>query len=300
MNLTRYRVTTDPTANFDRGVRAHVAVPIDPNFTTEKAVGWCERGDELNLNPVWNHSGHVALDMRVETLKVPTKELKRLVRLSPQTDKREAKEFLRGDLRRKIPSKIKVVPMVWDLSRKLVYFGSQSTSDTEAFLSLFASTFAAVLELDTWGADEGFLTWLFYAVVNEQATATLDDKIRLGLGAGKMIVESDFEQARRAVGEGYLVRELPIWLTVGDKTWGVVLDCQQQYHSVKLPAILAENEEEVTEELALLEQLDGLVRSLWDRYQRLRGPALTEQMKVWAMAEKKMELAELAPGAAVN
>lgn len=299
MNLTRYRVTTDPTANFDRGVRAHVAVPIDPHGPEEKAVGWCQRGDELNLNPVWNHSGNVALDMRVETLKVPTKELKRLVRQNTSLDKREAKEFLRGDLRRKIPSKIKSVPMVWDLTRKIVYLGSQSTSDTEAFLGLFANTFGAVLEVDAWGADEGFLTWLFYAVVNEQVSATLDDKIRLGLGMGKLIVESDFEQARRAVGEGYTVRELPIWLTVGDKTWGVVLDCQQQYHSVKLPALLAENEEEVTEELALLEQLDGLVRSLWDRYQK-RDDGLLARVKEWASAEKVEDLPALAATGPVN
>lgn len=292
MNLTRYRVTTAPTANFDRGVRAHVAVPIDPNLTEEKGVGWCERGDELNLNPAWNHSGNVALDMRVETLKVPTKELKRLVRQNTSLDKREAKEFLKGDLRRKIPSKIKAISMIWDLSRKMVYLGSQSSGDTEAFLGLFANTFAAVLELDTWGPDEGFLTWLFYAVVNEQVSATLDDKIRLGLGMGKLIVESDFEQARRAVGEGYTVRELPIWLTVGDKTWGVVLDCQQQYHCVKLPAILADNQEEVAEELALLEQLDGLIRSLWDRYQK-RDEGLAVRIKEWASAERVEPLPEL-------
>lgn len=299
MNLTRYRVTTDPVANFDSGVRAHIAVPIDPHGTEEKAVGWCQRGDELNLHPVWNHSGNVALDMRIETLKVPTKELKRLVRQSTSLDKREAKEFLRGDLRRKIPSKIKSVPMIWDLSRKVVYLGSQGSGDTEAFLSLFANTFAAVLEVDTWGADEGFLTWLFYSVVNEQVTATLDEKIRLALGSGKLIVESDFEQARRAVGEGYTVRELPIWLTAGDKTWGVVLDCVQQYHCVKLPAILADNEEEVTEELALLEQLDGLVRQLWDRYQR-RDPGMEERIKAWATAPKAEPTPDLAPSGVVN
>lgn len=286
MNLTRYKVTSDPTANFEKGVRAHVAVPIDPNLTEEKAVGWCARGDELNLQPTWNHSGNVALDMRVETLKVPTKELKRLVRLSSNTNKREAKEFLHGDLRRKIPSKIKAVPMVWDQQRKIVYFGSQSTSDTEAFLSLYANTFQASLEVDRWGEDEGFLTWLFYAVATEQATATLDDKIRLSKGEGSILVESDFDQARRAIVEGYTVRELPIWLTVGDKTWGCILDTMQQYRSVKLPALLSENEEEVTEELALLEQLDGLVRALWDRYQRAKGPDLTEKVKAWAAGKQ--------------
>lgn len=44
MNLTRYRVTTVPTAHFDNGVRAHVAVPIDPHGNPGGQAGPVRKG----------------------------------------------------------------------------------------------------------------------------------------------------------------------------------------------------------------------------------------------------------------
>lgn len=164
MNLTRYRTFGKLPQNFyplfEPAVRSHVAVPIKPDGTDERAIGWCEHGDELNLHPTWSYGGAVVLDLRIETLKVPSKELKRAVRVRRQELERERgeqlgksalmelKDLIKADFRKKLPPKIATVPMLWDVDRQRVYVGSQNQSVLESFLKLFANTFKMALDIE--------------------------------------------------------------------------------------------------------------------------------------------------------
>jgi hypothetical protein len=304
LNLTRYSVLGDlPIQSaLEAGIRAHHAVPIDPAGTDERAVGWCQHGDELNLHPDYRYGSCIVLDLRIESLRVPSKELKREVRklqIAGSTMKsRDLKEVVKADLRKKIPSKIVAIPMLWDVDRKRVYLMSQSPSARESFLLWFAVTFAIQIEMEEPTTPEGahraeFLTWLFHLVATEKQTGfaiMLGDKMRLAHGEAEIVIDSDMDQARRAVAEDYTVRELGLHFSVGDRMWTATIDCALQLKGVALPAILGEGtEEETLERAELLAELDGMIQSLYQRYLADRRAAWTNTLyliKRWASAEK--------------
>jgi hypothetical protein len=245
LTLIRFRVLEpikDQVSDFDQGIRAHHAVPIDPAGTEERAVGWCQHGDELNLYPDWRYGDAISMDMRIETLKMPGKELKRLVRqrrleIEKETGsplaygaQQELRDLKKLELRQRVPSKITSVPMLWDMDRRRIYLASQSGSVTESFLLLFANTFKVALDIEgsgAWGGEKlpldvvrgEYLTWLLHKVSRGPATSLmaendeeiqllLGDKMRLAYGEASILVDSDPDTARRAVGEGYTVREI--------------------------------------------------------------------------------------------
>lgn len=324
LTLTRYRIlgTLPKTFNdFEKGIRAHTAVPISPEGTDERAIGWCQHGDELNLEPYYRFGDSVVLDMRIETLKVPPKELKREVRIRCKaieaeekqpmslTRKKELKDLKKIELRKRLPPKISLVPMLWDLDRKRLYVMTQSASALESFLRLFTDTFKTAIDVEgatAWGGDKlpaearswDFLTWLFYkisidtpwGVDGQQVKIILGDKIRLGLGEAKIIIDSDAEQARRALATNYTVRELTMHIQIGEQMWSLSLDCDLQVRGVALPALLTEGpEEETIERASLLATMDSVLKRCYERYldARLRDhwPDTIKAMQGWASVQ---------------
>lgn len=295
MNLTRFAAKGTLPPNVDRRIAAHTAVPIDPATTTDRAVGWCQHRDELNLRPVWNHNNIVLMDLRIETLKPPGKELKRLVRQRvaeleaelkeplPKFRKIEIRDVLKMDLRKKIPSKITTVPMLWDLNRNRVYLYTQSQSVIDSFLLVFSQTFEIATDIEgtlAWNdkADihtgSTFLTWLFYKSSQnngewmlpglDRFTVQMGDKFLLGHGDAVAAFSGDADQARRSIAEGYRVRELPLCILIGDKMWMGTLNTALQWKGVKLPTILGETPEETAMETSeLLAELDGMLRGMF-------------------------------------
>lgn len=316
LNLTRYRILTDlPSLSaIEAGIRSHQAIPIDPAGTEERATGWCQHGDELNLRPDYRYGNCLVMDMRIESLKVPSKELKREVRKREAQEPtppsrgrlREIKDVINMDLRKKIPSKISAVPMLWDIDRKRIYLMSQSPSARDSFLLLFAGTFAIPIDIEgpeAWGkvADDvqrgEFLTWLFWTAANFKPISSrpfqlmLGDKMRLAHGEAEIVVDSDLDQARRAVAEDYTVRELGLHFSIGERMWTATIDCALQLKGVALPAILGEGtEEETLERSELLAELDGMLEALYRSYIADRKDGLwserLRQIKQWASAEK--------------
>ena len=232
MNLTRFRAKGTLPSHADRRVQAHAAVPIQPETTTERETGWCQHGDELNLRPVWNHNNVVLMDLRIETMKAPGKELKRLVRQrvadfekegEPVTSgkRREIRDVLKMDLRKKIPSKITTIPMLWHLAEDRLYLFTQSQSVIDSFIILFANTFEQSIDnegLLSWCKDVDpmtgptFLTWLFFRSSQnngewmlpglDRFTVQIGDKIRLGHGEAVAHFAGDGRLGRQ-VDHGY-------------------------------------------------------------------------------------------------
>ena len=323
LTITRYQLVGElpkTFKDFEKGVRAHIAVPISPEGTEERAIGWCQHGDELNLQPSYRYADFIVLDMRIQTLKVPTKELNREVRIrreeiekedgAPMNKSRqiELKDLKRLELRKRLPSKFSSVPMLWDLDRRRIYVMTQTSSALESFLALFAATFNLAVDIEgsaAWGGTklplearcQEFLTWFFYKIANETpwgidgqpVTIILGDKMRLGLGEAQVIVDSDTDQARRALAQNYTVRELPLHIQIGDQMWTLTLDTSLQVRGVKLPALLMEElEEETLERAALLAKMDEILKRAYERYiaERLSDDwaSILAAMGAWARA----------------
>ncbi|HNB04640.1 MAG TPA: recombination-associated protein RdgC [Thauera aminoaromatica] len=295
MNLTRFAAKGTLPKNVERRIAAHAAVPIQPETNTERAVGWCQHGDELNLHPAWNYNNIVLMDLRIETLKPAGKDLKRLVRQRvaeleaelkeplPKFRKIEIRDVLKMDLRKKIPSKISTVPVLWDLARNRVYLYTQSQSVIDSFLLVFGQTFEVPTDIEgtlAWNdkADlhtaPKFLTWLFYKSSQnngewmlpglDRFVVQMGEKFLLGHGEAVAAFNGDADQARRAIAEGYSVRELPLCIFIGDKLWMGTLNTALQWKGVKLPTILGETPEETAMETSeLLAELDGMLRGMF-------------------------------------
>lgn len=175
MALRRYQVLTampnDALEIFEKAIRAHALVPIDPDRNESKSVGWCSIFDAQDLDlytSKWITHGHIVLSLRVDTLKPPADEIKRLLRQRQReleaerkeplsaSALRELKDLIVMDLRRSTPVKTRTVDVLWDVSAKIVYFLSQSRAMNEAFLRLFAETFNVGLDTEgpgVWAAD---------------------------------------------------------------------------------------------------------------------------------------------------
>lgn len=167
--LRRYRVLAPPKADyreqFEKAVRAHALVPLEPESSRaeEKSVGWCSLYDENDLDLHFSKffvEGRILLSLRVDTLKPPAAEVKRLLKqrqreLEAQRKEplsasalRELKDMIVLDLRRRTPPKTRTVDMEWLLEEQRLYFFSHSKAMNEAFLRLFAETFNVGVDLE--------------------------------------------------------------------------------------------------------------------------------------------------------
>lgn len=167
--LRRYRVLARPPADFrelyEKAVRAHALVPLDPESgqNEQKSVGWCSVFDEHDLDLSFSkfyHDGRIMLSLRIDTLKPPTDEVRRLLkqrqreieasRKEPMSASalRELKDMIVIDLRRRTPPKVKAVDVLWHLDEQRLYFLSHSKAMNEAFLRLFAETFNLGLDIE--------------------------------------------------------------------------------------------------------------------------------------------------------
>jgi hypothetical protein len=167
--LRRYRVLATPPQDFrelyEKAVLAHVLVPLNPesNRAEEKSIGWCSVYDENDLDLHFTKffvDGKIILSLRVDTLKPPAAEVKRLLKqrqreIEAQRHEplsasalRELKDMIVLDLRRRTPLKTRTVDMLWELDAQRLYFFSHSKSFNEAFLRLFAETFNVGIDIE--------------------------------------------------------------------------------------------------------------------------------------------------------
>jgi hypothetical protein len=165
--LRRYHVLGDlrgalTTDRLNAALKAHALVPLDPERNEEKSMGWASPTDEQDLNlhtgKVW-FGGKLVLTLRMDTLKAPSAEVKRLVKVRQReleaerkaplsaSALRELKDMIAMDLRRRTPVKTRTVWMVLDPDSNTVLLTSHSKGVNEAFLHLFATTFNVPLDL---------------------------------------------------------------------------------------------------------------------------------------------------------
>lgn len=168
ISIRRYLVQGAPPADFreqfEKAVRAHTLLPLDPekNPTEERTLGWCSLFDSEDLDLHFGKmflDGYILLSLRVDTLKPPAGQVKRLVKKRQQELEaerkeplsahalRELKELITVDLRRKTPPKVRTVDLVWNLDEKWLLFFSHSKGMNEEFLRLFAQTFNIPVDL---------------------------------------------------------------------------------------------------------------------------------------------------------
>lgn len=163
----RYRVLGDVGDNwrdaFERAICAHALVPLDPERGEEKSVGWANAQDDQDTNlsaSKWLIDRRVVLLLRIDTLKAPSAEVKRLLRIRQREIEaqrkeplsasalRELKEMIALNLRRRTPPKMRVATMVWDIDNQRILLDSHSKNVNEAFVVLFAHTFNIALDLE--------------------------------------------------------------------------------------------------------------------------------------------------------
>jgi hypothetical protein len=169
ISTRRYRVLAQPPMDwrewYEKTVRAHALVPIDPESGsgTEKSIGWCSIFDEQDLDLSFSKfhlDGYILLSLRIDTLKPPRDEVKRLLKQRQREIEAERKEPLSAsalrelkdmiviDLRRRTPPKTKTVDVLWDMEAQKLTFMSHSKAMNEAFLRLFAETFNLGLDIE--------------------------------------------------------------------------------------------------------------------------------------------------------
>lgn len=169
ISVRRYRVMSTPPNDFrdsfEKSVRAHALVPLDPqkNIHEERAIGWCSLHDADDLDLSFDKfylDGRIVLSLRIDVLKPPSAQVKRLLqqrqreveaqRKAPLTAGaiRDLKELIVAELRQKTPPKVKTVDMVWELDAQRLYLFSHSKGVNETFINLFAQTFNTPIDLE--------------------------------------------------------------------------------------------------------------------------------------------------------
>lgn len=177
ISTRRYRVLGRPPHDFadafTAGVRAHTLVPLNPkkNPREEKSIGWCGAHDEDDLDLSLDKfylDGRIVLSLRVDVIKPPAKQVKRLLRQRQHEEEerrgaslsasalRELKEVITAELRQRTPPRVKTVDMVWRMDEQVLYFFSHSKGLNETFTDLFAQTFGLPIDIEgpgVWAQD---------------------------------------------------------------------------------------------------------------------------------------------------
>ena len=167
ITLRRYRVQGNVPKDwkdvFEKGVRAHVLVPINVDGNEDKSLGWCSIFDENDLDlsvEKFHFEGHVMLSVRQDTLKPPAAMVKRLLKQRQQKIEaergqqlsaaalRDLKAILVAELRKSTPPKTRTVDVVWNLYAQRLAIYSHAKSMNEALLALFSQTFNMGLDLE--------------------------------------------------------------------------------------------------------------------------------------------------------
>lgn len=167
ITLRRYRVAGDAPKDwkesFEKGIRAHVLVPINVEGNEDKSLGWSSIFDENDLDlslDKFFYEGHIMLALRQDTLKPPAAMVKRLLKQRQQQIEadggqvlsaaalRDLKAILVGELRKTTPPKVRTVDMVWNLEEGRLALYSHAKSMNEALLALFSQTFNLGLDLE--------------------------------------------------------------------------------------------------------------------------------------------------------
>jgi DNA recombination-dependent growth factor C len=158
---------------FEKGVRAHALVPLDPkkNPTEERAIGWCSLHDSEDLDLDFEKfflDGRILLSLRVDTIKPPAGHVRRILKQRlkeaeaergsplPKAAVRDLKEHIVAELRKHTPPKVRVTDVVWNLDAQSLYFFSHSKGTNELFVDLFVQTFGIPLDFEgpgPWAAE---------------------------------------------------------------------------------------------------------------------------------------------------
>jgi hypothetical protein len=173
ITVRRFRITgdlpRDVRARFLKAIRAHAYAPIDPTSDEQQAVGWVSSLDQddadLSLNKLM-FGDRLVVGLRVDTLKAPQPEVKRLVaqraremeqKSGNPLQRRELrllKATIERELRERILPRVRVTDLAWDLGvhalkgHGRLYLWSTSKGQNELFLDLFAKTFAKSFGLE--------------------------------------------------------------------------------------------------------------------------------------------------------
>jgi DNA recombination-dependent growth factor C len=158
--VRRFQVRGTPPegrARLAKGVRAHAFSPIDPQSDEDRSYGWTVFGNpdgvELDADTIWSGEA-IALTLRVDTLRPPTSEVKRLAaeslrklaRKPTAKDKREAKALAIRTLRKRAFPATKTMDLVWRPEEGTVLFFATSKAASALLVDLFGKSFGCELE----------------------------------------------------------------------------------------------------------------------------------------------------------
>jgi recombination associated protein RdgC len=219
ISVRRYRVfgklPREIRTRYTKQIRVHAHVPIDPASEVDKSVGWVSAIDpydaDLDADKVF-FGERLVLGLRVDTLKAPPAEVKRILaeraaseeeRTGKPLGRRERRvlgQLIERELRARVFPRTRVVDLAWHFGehgqRPLVtadgpdeergqsrlYFWSTSKAANELLLELFPKTFGLELE------PEGPGQWARERVKSARTLANLQPTPELLLG---------FEEIRR-------------------------------------------------------------------------------------------------------
>lgn len=146
-----------------------------------------------------------------------------------------------------------------------------------------------------------FLTWLLWRIERgedrfgsgaETFTLAFGSRVRLRALAGDVTdavlrgAKAAYSvEARAGVGAGRTLREAELRLIRGDREWRFTLDGETlDLRGVKLPALLAEEDDDrFLERVALIDELDSLVKSAFSEFIRERTRPVWHRSVVPAM-----------------
>jgi DNA recombination-dependent growth factor C len=190
----RDKLPDDARRKLLKGIRAHVFTPIDPRSDLDRSVGWVSMVDaeDVDLQPnqifaVAEGGEQLRLALRIDVLKPSAPDVRRQVetralaieakegRRVGKRERRELKAVVVAELRLRTPPRVRVVDVVWNLDTRRIYLWSQVKSVNEAFLDLFARSFALDIEI------EGPGRWA-QAAVGKKLLAGLEPTAELRFG----------------------------------------------------------------------------------------------------------------------
>lgn len=164
VSIMRYRVKGEVEGSFwdvvDEGVRRHafreIVGPGD-----EVGMGWASVEDFTDAEfqgASYIFGSYVALSLRVDTVRVPSKILemhlkqqcKKLLEESGRqrlssAQRRELKDNLKEALKKQVFPSIQVFELIWDTARSVVYFGSLAIKARERVEDHFKKSFGLTL-----------------------------------------------------------------------------------------------------------------------------------------------------------
>lgn len=140
--------------------------PLDPETGRQQAFGWVDLKDpfftEFTRAGLFYGDAMVALAMRVDTVSIPSSQLKlhlakrlRDLRLEteresiPKAEAAQVKEDLQAELMRKVVPTIKLYEMVYNTETGRLWFFGKAQGIVQTFMDLFHETFGLYLNPDS-------------------------------------------------------------------------------------------------------------------------------------------------------